>query len=70
MGLYLLSSAVGNLFTSCVNFFIENHDGTSKLPGASYYWFFAALMFITSLLFCVYAMFYQGKTYIQDEAAQ
>jgi POT family proton-dependent oligopeptide transporter len=68
MGLYLLSSAIGNLFTSFVNFFIANPDGTSKLPGADYYWFFAALMLVTSLLFCVYAAFYQEKTYIQDDA--
>ena len=68
MGLYLLSSTLGNLFTAAVNFFIQNHDGTSKLPGASYYWFFAGLMFVTSLLFCAYALFYQEKTYIQDDA--
>lgn len=67
MGLFLLSSAIGNFFTSCVNFFIQNPDGTSKLPGASYYWFFAGLMLATSLLFCVYAAFYREKTYIQDE---
>jgi POT family proton-dependent oligopeptide transporter len=67
MGLYLLSNALGNFFTSCVNFFIENPDGSSKLPGASYYWFFAALMLVTTLLFCVYAAFYREKTYIQDE---
>jgi POT family proton-dependent oligopeptide transporter len=68
MGLYLLSSAVGNLFTACVNFVIKNPDGTSRLPGASYYWFFAGLMLATSLLFCLYAAFYREKTYIQDEA--
>lgn len=66
MGLYLLSNAVGNLFTACVNFFIENPDGTNRLPGATYYWFFAGLMLATALLFCVYAAFYQEKTYIQD----
>ncbi len=70
MGLYLLSDAVGNLFTSCVNFFIENPDGTSKLPGASYYWFFTGLMLATTLLFCVYAAFYREKTYIQDEGQE
>jgi POT family proton-dependent oligopeptide transporter len=69
MGLYLLSSAVGNFFTACVNAFIQNEDGSSKLPGADYYWFFAGLMFVTSILFCVYAMFYQGKTYIQDDSS-
>ncbi len=66
MGLFLLSDAVGNLFTSCVNFFIENPDGSSKLPGSSYYWFFSGLMLATAVLFCVYAAFYREKTYIQD----
>ena len=33
MGLYLLSNAVGNFFTAGVNFFIQNPDGTSRLPG-------------------------------------
>ena len=68
MGLFLLSSAIGNFFTACVNFFIQNPDGTSKLPGASYYWFFAGLMLATALLFCVYAAFYREKSYIQDDA--
>jgi proton-dependent oligopeptide transporter, POT family len=68
MGLYLLSNALGNAFTAGVNFCIENRDGTSKLPGASYYWFFTGLMLVTALLFCVYAAFYREKTYIQDDA--
>jgi proton-dependent oligopeptide transporter, POT family len=68
MGLYLLSNAVGNLFTACVNLFIKNPDGTNKLPGASYYWFFTGLMLATTVLFCIYAAFYREKTYIQDGA--
>jgi POT family proton-dependent oligopeptide transporter len=51
MAFYFLSVAVGNLFTSAVNFFIHNPDGTSKLEGASYFWFFTILMFITAVLF-------------------
>ena len=66
MGLYLLSSAIGNFFTACVNFFIKNPDGTCKLPGADYYWFFTGLMLTTTVLFCIYAAFYREKTYIQD----
>jgi POT family proton-dependent oligopeptide transporter len=68
MGLFLLSYAVGNLFTAAVNWLIQNEDGSRKLPGASYYWFFTVLMFVTTLLFCVYASFYREKTYIQDDA--
>jgi len=62
MGLYLLSNAIGNFFTACVNFFITNADGTNKLPGADYYWFFTGLMLATTLLFCVYAAFYREKS--------
>jgi POT family proton-dependent oligopeptide transporter len=51
MAFYFLSVAIGNLFTSAVNFFIQNDDGTSKLAGADYYWFFTGLMFITATLF-------------------
>jgi POT family proton-dependent oligopeptide transporter len=51
MAFYFLSVAVGNLFTSAVNFFIQNKDGTSKLVGANYFWFFTGLMFITAALF-------------------
>ncbi|MGA2797037.1 MAG: POT family MFS transporter [Thermoguttaceae bacterium] len=68
MGLFLLSNAVGNGFTAAVNFFIENPDGTSKLPGASYYWFFTEAMLITAVLFVIVASFYREKSYIQDES--
>ena len=51
MAFYFLSVSIGNLFTSAVNFFIQNEDGTSKLAGANYFWFFTGLMFITALLF-------------------
>jgi POT family proton-dependent oligopeptide transporter len=70
MGLFLLSNAVGNGFTSAVNFFIENPDGTSKLPGASYYWFFTIAMLVTAVLFVIVSSFYREKAYIQDEAAK
>jgi POT family proton-dependent oligopeptide transporter len=69
MALFLLSVSLGNLFTAWVNFFIQNDDGSSKLAGASYYWFFAAVMLGTALLFMVYSLFYKEKTYVQDEVA-
>jgi proton-dependent oligopeptide transporter, POT family len=69
MGLFLLSTAVGNGFTSGVNFFIQNKDGTSKLPGASYYWFFTFAMLITAVLFVFVAFLYREKSHIQDETA-
>jgi len=66
--LCLLSVAVGNGFTAIVNLLIQNEDGTSKLAGASYYWFFVAAMFITAVVFIPVAALYREKTYIQDEA--
>ena len=65
---YLGAVSLGNAFTGAVNFFIQNADGTVKLKGASYFFFFAAVMFVTATLFLVVAGFYRGKTYVQDEA--
>lgn len=62
MAFYFLSVAVGNLFTSAVNFFIQNDDGTSKLAGADYFWFFTGLMFITAVLFLFASHRYQKHT--------
>ena len=59
MAFYLLSVAVGNLFTSVVNFIIQNPDGSSKLAGASYFWFFTGLMLITAVLFKIVSHYYQ-----------
>lgn len=66
--LNLLSISLGNLFISGVNRFIRNPDGTLKLEGPNYYWFWTILLFVTGILFCIAVQFYKGKTYIQDEA--
>jgi POT family proton-dependent oligopeptide transporter len=62
MSFYLLSIASGNLFTSLVNAVIQNPDGTAKLQGAAYYNFFAAIMFVTALLFIFVAMTYRERS--------
>jgi POT family proton-dependent oligopeptide transporter len=67
MGVYFLGISLGNLFTAAVNKIIQNEDGTSKLDGADYYWFFTALMAVTAVAFVFYAMRYKGRTYIQGE---
>jgi POT family proton-dependent oligopeptide transporter len=59
MAFYFLSVAIGNLFTSAVNFFIQNDDGTNKLAGANYFWFFTVLMFVTAVLFLMVSNRYQ-----------
>ena len=64
----LLAISLGNIFAAVVNDVIKNEDGTSKLPGASYYWFFMIAMLVTSVLFIPLACWYKPKEYIQEEA--
>lgn len=63
----LLAISLGNMIAAVVNDVIKNEDGTSKLPGASYYWFFVIAMLVTSVLFIPLARWYKPKEYIQDE---
>jgi proton-dependent oligopeptide transporter, POT family len=69
MCLYLGSIALGNVFTAVVNFWIQNPDGSSKLQGAAYYFFFVKVIAVTTVLYVIVARFYRGKTYAQDEAS-
>ena len=68
MSLFLASVALGNLFTSWVNYIIQNPDGSSRLSGAAYYLFFAALMFVTATAFIAVARRYRVETHLQPEA--
>lgn len=65
MGLWLLSVSLGNGITALVNALIVNADGTYKLDGSEYFWFFAGLMFVTAVLFIFVAMKYKVESYIQ-----
>jgi POT family proton-dependent oligopeptide transporter len=67
MGLFLLSVSLGNFITAFINYFIQNADGTSKLEGASYYWFFVVMMVVMSVIFIFVAKNYKEKTYVQGE---
>jgi POT family proton-dependent oligopeptide transporter len=64
---YLGAVSLGNLFTAVVNFLIQKPDGTSKLEGASYFFFFVWVMIGTATVFVIAARFYRGHTYIQDQ---
>jgi POT family proton-dependent oligopeptide transporter len=71
--MFLLSITLGNAFTGIVNTIIailQNEDGTSKLSGAGYYWFFTIAMLVTAILFIPVAARYREKSYIQDEDSQ
>ena len=65
-GLFMASVAVGNLFTSLVNLFILNEDGSSKLDGPEYYLFFAGAMLVTAIIFIPIARVYPEKSYLHD----
>ena len=67
MAFFMMSISAGNLFTSAVNFFIRNDDGSSKLAGADYYSFFTLLMLVTAILFMLVARFYRGDVYLHEE---
>lgn len=67
MALYFLSVAAGNLLTSAVNFLIQNADGSSKLAGADYFWFFTGLMLVNAVLFLFSSRYYTEQSYWQDE---
>jgi len=67
MAFFMMSIAVGNLFTSAVNFFIINNDGTSKLEGADYFWFFTVLMLVTAIAFIFVARRFTEKNHLQKE---
>jgi proton-dependent oligopeptide transporter, POT family len=68
MGIFLCSTTVGDLFVSFVNIFIQNPDGSSKLPGEKYYLFFAGLMFICAIIYACVSPFFKVHTVVQDEA--
>jgi POT family proton-dependent oligopeptide transporter len=68
MAFYLVSVSAGNLFVSGVNLFIQNADGSSRLPGASYYWFFALLMLGVFGIYLLVSRHFKEQTYIQGEA--
>lgn len=65
MGIYFLGVSLGNLFTSGVNFIIQNEDGSAKMDDVQYYWFFTALMGVTAVIFVIYSQFYKGQRYVQ-----
>jgi len=56
MSIWLLSNAAGQLLTWAVNKVIQNPDGSSKLPGASYYWAFTLVMLAAAIGFVLVSM--------------
>ena len=69
MAVYLASIALGNAFTSAVNFLMVDAQGANRLAGAAYFWFFAAVMLLTFLLFIPVARLYRGRAMLQGESS-
>jgi POT family proton-dependent oligopeptide transporter len=61
MAFFMLSIALGNLFTSAVNFFIEGRD---LLQGVDY----TLLMGITALVFSLVSPYFKGMSRLQPES--
>jgi proton-dependent oligopeptide transporter, POT family len=71
MSLYLTSVTLGDLFVAGVNEFIKlfkNPDGTLKLQGAAYYWFFTDIMVVTAVIFIFVARVFPVRNIVPDEA--
>ncbi len=65
MAFFMMSIALGNLFTGLVNFTIEGRD---VLQGADYYGFFTLLMLVTAGLFSLVSRYIPEYTRLQREA--
>jgi len=69
MAVFLLSISLGNAFAAAVNKFIQQDDGSSKLEGPNYFWFFVIVMLVTAALFIPIAARYRVKDHIQEETS-
>ena len=69
MSYFFLSITLGNLVTAGVNIFIQNPDGSLKIEGADYFYFFGGLMFVAAVLFTMVSRYYQPISYFQEESA-
>ena len=67
VSLFLLSIAIGNIYTSFINFINERDDGTIILAGANYFLFFSILMLVVTILFIPFIKkFSKEKILLQD----
>lgn len=68
MSMYLMSIALGNQFTSLVNYFLQDESGKSRMADSQYYWLFSGMLLLTTIGFIFYARTFQYKRFLQDEA--
>ncbi len=66
MALFYLTIAAGNLFTGLVNFAVDAVFGANHGIDASYFWFFAGLMTLTTLGFIPISRGFNIELHLQD----
>lgn len=66
MSVYLLSVSLGNWLTAGINYAITTGEGGTRLGGAAYYSFFAAVMFAAALGFLFISRSYQERLVLQS----
>ncbi len=64
---YLLAVSLGNVFTAAVDHFIQNADGSLKLQGAAYFFFFVKVLLGTALVYTIVSPMYRGRSFLQDD---
>lgn len=67
MSLYMATVAVGNLFTSGVNFILAKLTTSHLFSGAAYFWFFTVLMLLTTLGFMWHNRHFKETMYLHAE---
>jgi POT family proton-dependent oligopeptide transporter len=63
---YLGAVSLGNIFTALVDHAIQNPDGSVRLEGAAYFYFFMKVLLGTAVAFALISPFYRGRTYTQE----
>ena len=61
VSIFLLSIAIGNIYTSIINFHNERDDGSVILTGYNYFLFFTLIMLIATILFIPFAKKYTNE---------
>jgi len=70
MGLFFLSVALGNFVTAGVNALLTTPWGENLFSGASYFWFFAGLMFVTAVVLAVVSRYLPTSRFIHPEVLE
>ena len=61
VSIFLLSIAIGNIYTSLINFYNEREDGSVILTGYNYFLLFTLMMLVVTFLFIPFAKKYANE---------